>query len=123
MSRLRRDISEREQIPLVHCRIEAARILVVVGIMSPGCHSAYGARRSVAVVNRQTQTFAREVGLHALERFSCLSAQDTFGGAIAREEAAGEVIARCVSDILMDGWIHIAQIDKARRQHLSRERS
>ncbi len=119
MLRLRGDVAEPEQIALLQCRVKALGGVAVVVTMRPGFHRAHRAGGAVAVVDLQTEVFVRKVGLHELERFGRLAAQDAFGSAIAGERVAGEIVGRRIAHVLRDAGVDVAQVDEAGRQHVA----
>src|SRR5262245_23030813 len=87
--------------------------------MSPGCHRSHGAGRTVAVIDFQTQIFARKIGLYPLEPFRSLTAQNAFAGTVTGQWMSDEIVGGCVTDVLLDAGIYITQINEPGWQHIA----
>src|SRR5262249_28690483 len=62
---------------------------------------------------------AREIGLDALEPFSCLAAQHAFRDSITGQGLAGEIVIGRIAHILHDAGVNIAKVDKPGWQHVA----
>src|SRR6476469_9595015 len=86
--------------------------------LRPGDERRHGLPRAIAIVDLERETLCLHVGLHGFQRFRGLAHQHAFRRVIARHLAASEVVGACIAHVLLDAWIHIAEIDEVLR-HLT----
>ena len=73
-------------------------------------------RRSVAVVDLETQALRPQIGLHSLQHLGDGGLQDAFSSLIAGNRPSDEVIGARIAHILEDLWGDIAQVNKTGRK-------
>ena len=100
-------------------RIKTSGRRVVVSVMSPRGHGAGSPDWPIAIVDFQAEVLPCQVGLNLFERFRRFAPQHAFGRAVAGKGMAGEIIMRCVPNVLGDARINVAQINKAGCKHIA----
>ena len=103
----------------MQCRVKTPGRRVVASVMSPRGHGAGSPDWPIAIVDFQAEVLPRQVGLNLFERFRRLAPQHAFGRAVAGKRMAGEIVMRCVPNVLGDARINVAQIDKAGCKHVA----
>src|SRR5579885_288677 len=107
MPRMRSDVAERKQLPLVGVRVEAC-VAVAFAVMRPAPHRGGRARRAVAVVHFQPEPLARERGFDALKRLRRLAFEHAFRCAIAGQSRAGKIRRTGIADVLRNRRRYVA---------------
>jgi len=100
-------------------RVKTPRRRVIASVMSPLGHGAGSSDRPIAIVDFQAEVLPCKVGLNLFERFGCFAPQYAFGCTVAGKRMAGEIVAGCVSNVLGDARINVAQINEARCKHVA----
>jgi hypothetical protein len=91
-------------------------------VIGPLQHGAHGALGTIAIIDLEPEAIGGEVGLHALERQRHVAPQNAFGGVVAGQRPADEVVEARVAHVLGDARIDIAEIGQTGRQGALRPR-
>ena len=91
---------------------------VFLAIFRPCHHVGHRARRAVAIEHLQRQFSFCEILLDRFQPQADLPLHHAFGGAIAVQGTADEIVHAGIADVLDDRGIDLAQIDEAARQGL-----
>jgi hypothetical protein len=117
------DIAEPKQVFLAERRIIPPLGGRLPAVLRPNDHVVHRASRPVAIEHFQGQPLRQKRLLDAFQRQSHLPLDHAFGRLITGERPADEIIRSGIADVLDDGWINVAQIDKTAGQGLRPRRA
>jgi hypothetical protein len=87
--------------------------------MRPCDHVGHHARRPIAIEHLQRQVLPGEFLLNALQSQPHIALHHAFGGAIALDRPAHEIVHAGIADVLDNRGIDVAQIDEIAGQALN----
>ena len=100
-------------------RVKTSGRRVIVSVMSPRDHGVGSPDWPIAIVDFQAEVLSCQVGLNLFECFRCFAPQHAFGRTVPGKRMAGEIVVRCVPNVLGDALINVAQINKAGCKHIA----
>src|SRR5579871_25202 len=112
MRRSGREIAKRKQPVLVGVWIEFGLHFGVRRILAPLKKIIDGPLRPIAIPDDERELFLGELFLHGFKGARRRLADDTFRGEITADRPAHEVMGARIADVLDNGWVYVAQINK-----------
>jgi len=112
-----RDVALAEQLSLVLSRVVLGLAALIGAIARPGEELIHRALRPVPVEDLEAEAHRRQLRLHTREGLGCLDRQPALAVEVAVDGPAHEILVGVVTNLLLDGRIHLGELHEVLTNH------